>query len=105
MPAAPTSLSAVGHSYLASPPTISTSSLPNATVGVAYTAILTATGGVQPYTWSLDAGSLPAGLTLSAKTANTASISGTPTKAGAAAFTVMATDAIQQSAAVHVVMA
>ena len=59
--------------------TLTTTSLPNATLNSAYSASLTATGGVTPYTFSVANGnSLPAGLTLSAVGA----ISGTPTKAG-----------------------
>ena len=57
---------------------ITTTSLPNGTLGVPYTTTtLQATGGVLPYTWSLAAGSgpLPAGLTL----ALNGTISGTPT--------------------------
>ena len=57
---------------------ITTTSLPNGTLGVPYTTTtLQATGGVLPYTWSLAAGSgpLPVGLTL----ALDGTISGTPT--------------------------
>src|SRR4029077_14574647 len=67
---------------------ISTTTLPNGTVGVAYSQILTATGGVSPETWALAAGSLPAGLSLS--TAGV--ISGTPTASGTASFSVNVTD-------------
>jgi hypothetical protein len=63
-------------------------SLPNATLGVAYTQTLVATGGLKPYTYSLTAGSLPPGLSLSA----TGTISGTPTAVGASSFTVTVTD-------------
>ena len=56
------------------PPAIQTSSVPNATVGTAYTTTLIATGGVLPYTWSLDAGPLPVGLALS----TSGVLSGTP---------------------------
>ena len=42
-----------------------TGTLPNATVGAAYSQSLTATGGTTPYTYSITAGSLAAGLTLS----------------------------------------
>jgi Putative Ig domain len=58
--------------------TITTISLSNAQVNVPYSATLAATGGVAPYTWSLTAGTLPAGLTLNAATG---AITGTPTAA------------------------
>jgi hypothetical protein len=46
------------------PLTITTSSLPNARVGAPSSATLAATGGTQPYTWSLAGGTLPDGLLL-----------------------------------------
>jgi hypothetical protein len=57
--------------------------LPNATQGSAYTQSISATGGVPPYTFTLDQSSvaLPAGLTFAA-TPTGATISGTPTAAG-----------------------
>ncbi len=58
--------------------TITSSSLPNGTVGVAYSATLQATGGTTPYTWSVS-GTLPAGLSLNS---GTGTITGTPTTAG-----------------------
>jgi hypothetical protein len=57
---------------------ITTTSVPNGQVGVAYSATLVATGGTTPYTWSLTAGTLPAGLALNAATG---AITGTPTMA------------------------
>ena len=62
---------------------ISPSSLPNGTVSTAYSVNITATGGVSPYTFSLDASSsgLPAGLSF-ALNSTKATISGTPTTAG-----------------------
>ena len=74
----------------AQPPTVTTSSLPGGTVGTAYSTTLQASGGTTPYSWSISAGSLPAGLTLSSSTGQ---ISGTPTAAGTASFTVQVTDA------------
>jgi hypothetical protein len=56
--------------------TITTASLPNGVVGVAYSLTLAATGGGGSYGWQLTSGSLPAGLTLNA---STGLISGTPT--------------------------
>jgi hypothetical protein len=58
-------------------------SLPNATQNAAYTTSLTPSGGVGPYTITLDGASavLPAGLTFTGTTASTtaATITGTPT--------------------------
>jgi large repetitive protein len=68
---------------------------PNGTVGTAYSDTLTAAGGTTPYTWSVSAGTLPAGLTLNA---STGVVSGTPTTAGTANFTVKVTDAKSASA-------
>lgn len=73
----------------APPPTITTASLPGGTVGVAYSQTLAVTGGIGSITWSTVSGSLPAGLSLNSSTGE---ISGTPTTAGTASFTVRATD-------------
>jgi len=70
--------------------------LPGGTVGVVYSAALTATGGTGTITWSLNGGALPAGLTL----ASNGAIAGTPTAAGTASFTLKATDANGASATV-----
>lgn len=53
-----------------------------------FTATVTASGGTAPYTFSLTAGTLPAGLTLSSAGA----IAGTPTATGPYSFTVTARD-------------
>jgi Putative Ig domain len=65
------------------PLSITTISLPNGAYNTAYSATISATGGVAPYTFSLDAASspLPAGLTL-ATSNNQGVISGAPTNAG-----------------------
>lgn len=68
---------------------ITTTSLPNGTTGAAYSQTLAATGGVQPYSWSISVGNLPAGLTLNA---STGAITGTPTATGTSSFTVQITD-------------
>jgi hypothetical protein len=49
--------------------------LPGGQTGLTYSATLTATGGVSPYSWSLTSGSLPTGLTLNA---SNGAITGTP---------------------------
>ncbi|WP_137152055.1 putative Ig domain-containing protein [Devosia sp. FKR38] len=68
----------------------SAGALTSATAGTAYNQSVAASGGAAPYGYAVTSGSLPAGLSL-----NTASggISGTPTAAGNATFTVTATDA------------
>ena len=71
-----------------SPLTIVAPSLGSALLGTAYAATLQATGGTPAYTWSLTAGSLPAGLTLSP----TGAISGTPTASGTSSFTATVSD-------------
>jgi hypothetical protein len=70
------------------PPTITTSALPNATVGTAYREQLTESGGESPYTWTQVGGQLPPGLTLSAGGV----VSGTPTQAGTFTFSPKVTD-------------
>ncbi len=70
----------------AAAPSITTSSLPGGKVGEAYSQTLTA-DGTTPITWSINGGDLPAGLTLNETTGE---ISGTPTAAGTASFTVKA---------------
>src|SRR5205807_620776 len=66
-----------------SPLSITSSSLPVATVGSGYSTMLQAIGGITLYSWS--ASGLPAGLALST---NTGQISGTPSTAGS--YTVSA---------------
>ena len=67
---------------------ITTSSLPGGTVGVPYTASVTATGGAGGNTWSVVSGALPAGIGLGAD----GTLSGTPTASGTANFTVQVKD-------------
>jgi len=68
---------------------ITTASLPDGQVEVDYTATLEATGGTEPYTWSISDGNLPDGLTLDSATRV---ISGTPTTEGDYSFTVQVED-------------
>ena len=75
------------------PPMITTTTVPDATLGAAYTAPITATGGVPPLAWSLSSGTLPKGLALGSSTTGTVNITGKATVAGAFTFTVTVTDA------------
>jgi Putative Ig domain len=68
---------------------ITTTSLPSGNAGTAYSATLTAIGGVYPYSWSITSGTLPPGLQLNA---GTGAITGTPTTAGTSNFTVQVAD-------------
>lgn len=78
-----------------SPLAIDTESpLREATVNVAYSATLTASGGLAPYSWRLASGSLPAGLALSSAGA----VAGTPTQAGTFSFQARVSDSLENSA-------
>jgi hypothetical protein len=69
-------------------PTITTTSLPEAVLGQPYSRALGASGGRPDYSWSLESGTLPEGMSLS----STGVISGTPTGSGSS-FTVRVSDA------------
>jgi uncharacterized repeat protein (TIGR01451 family) len=72
------------------PLTISTTSLPNGTIGTPYpTTTLQANGGVTPYQWAVTGGTKPDGLSLDP---STGILSGTPTASGPFTFTVTVTD-------------
>jgi hypothetical protein len=67
---------------------IATAGIPKAQKDEAFTFTLEARGGTTPYTFAIDSGSLPAGLSLSAAGV----ISGTPTSQAASTFVVEVTD-------------
>ena len=74
---------------------IATSSLPSATVGVAYSSSIAADGGTTPYKYS--ANGLPSGLKINA---STGAITGTPaaTSVGTASVAITVTDSTQPAA-------
>jgi len=72
----------------------STSPLPDGKVGNAYSQTLSVSGGVAPYTWTVIANALPAGISLNA---SSGALSGTPTAAGDFSFTVKVVDKNQAS--------
>ena len=87
----PTATGARAYTLIVDPPniTVSPASVTSATAAVSYSQTFSASGGNGAYTFSLSAGSLPAGITFDAATAT---ISGTPTASGTFNFTITATD-------------
>lgn len=63
--------------------------LPNGTVGVAYSQTMIGSGGTAPYAFGVTVGTLPTGLTLTSLGA----LAGTPTTAGSSPITIRGTDA------------
>ncbi|MEO8751652.1 MAG: IPTL-CTERM sorting domain-containing protein [Casimicrobiaceae bacterium] len=63
--------------------------LPSGHIGTPYSQIVSASGGLAPYTYAVSSGALPGGLLLNSLTG---AITGTPTTAGIFNFTIMATD-------------
>ena len=74
---------------------VATTTLPGGTQYVAYVATLAASGGRMPYSWSIAAGTLPAGLVLSG---STGAITGTPSNSGTFPFTIQVSDSGLQTA-------
>jgi hypothetical protein len=68
--------------------TLAPATLPNGTVGVAYTQAITGSGGTAPYTFAVISGTLPAGLTLT----SAGVLAGTPSTATTATITIRGTD-------------
>jgi predicted outer membrane repeat protein len=81
--------------------TFAPANLPDAFHNNAYSQQITATGGVAPYGFTLDSGTLPAGMTISPA----GLIAGTPTETGNFSFAVRATDANNISIAKNFVLA
>ena len=76
--------------------TTTNSNLPAGTINAAYsTSNLNASGGIQPYTWSITSGSLPTGMN---PLSSSGQISGTPTATGTFNFTVKVTDSTTPTA-------
>lgn len=81
---------------------VTTTKLATGYLNIAYSATLTATGGTGiGYTWSIPAGTLPAGLSL---TSATGVISGKPTVKGSSSVTFKVTDSLGHTASASLVM-
>jgi hypothetical protein len=71
--------SGLGITISSSSLSVTTTSLPNGTIGAAYSGTLQASGGNPPYSWSISGGALPPGLTT---VSGSGVITGTPTTDG-----------------------
>ncbi len=69
--------------------TINTGSLPNGTINTPYNALLSANGGITPYSWTIASGALPVGLSLNS---HSGLVSGTPGVAGTSSVAINVTD-------------
>lgn len=76
------------HVTVLAPVLVTTTTLPPGKVTRAYSAPLAATGGAAPYSWTIGAGALPAGLSLGASGV----VSGTPTATGTSSATLVVHD-------------
>ncbi len=79
---------------------ITSTSLPSGYAGTPYVAQLAASGGIAPYTWAVTAGSLPAGVNLSA----TGLFSGTPGSVTSTSPTFTVTDSASHSVSANLAL-
>jgi hypothetical protein len=77
---------------------ITTASLPDGMVTFDYSQTIQASGGVAPFGWTVNSGSLPHNVTLGTGSSNTANISGIPDTAQVATFALQVKDAKNQTA-------
>lgn len=73
---------------------ITTGNLPQGQQGDTYSEVFTATGGTTPYSWSISAGTPPAGIAMN----KNGGFAGMPTAVGTSGFTVTVTDAADKTA-------
>jgi hypothetical protein len=71
---------------------ITTTSLAAATANKAYSETIVCVNGTPGFTWSVSAGTLPAGLTLGSSTSSSVALSGSPTATGTFNFTIQVVD-------------
>ena len=84
------SISSTGTCVAApSPLTLTSTASATTQMGQTYSQTNVGSGGTTPYTYSVSAGTLPAGTTLNT---STGTVSGTPTAAGAFSYTIKVTD-------------
>jgi len=76
------------------PLSITTSNLPDGRTGNSYDAGVSATGGTQPYSWTVSQGNVPQGLSLSP---SDGTLAGMPGNVGSYSFNIKVTDAKAQT--------
>ncbi len=81
----------VNLTIAANPVTITTTTLPNGTVGALYTHYVELSGGIGPFNWTVSGGALPGWMSMT-NTGRRITLSGTPNNTTAAAFTLQAAD-------------
>jgi hypothetical protein len=74
---------------------ITSSALPNGSIGQAYSTVVQVTGGTPPYAWSVTSGALPIGFSLNT---GLGTLSGTPSAGGAWTFTLTVQDSLGKTA-------
>jgi hypothetical protein len=75
--------------------------LPSGTVGTAYSTQFNSTGGVTPYTYQYQSGTIPPGLTYSTLSPTVAQLTGTPTAMGTFTFETLASDSTSPAQAYY----
>ncbi|MBI3209328.1 MAG: putative Ig domain-containing protein [Candidatus Solibacter usitatus] len=75
---------------ITSNPRITTESMPGGTIGLPFNAMVNVVDGTSPFTFTVSAGTLPAGLSINS---STGAIFGSPELAGSSTFTVQVRDA------------
>lgn len=85
-------------------PTIDATALFPATQNALYGASVVALGGLGPYTWVVNSGTLPAGIALGTLTTQYGQVTGTPTATGTYSFQLKVTDSTSASATVDLVL-
>jgi hypothetical protein len=78
--------------FVVADPSITTTSIANATVGTPYAAVINVSNGSNPFNWSIASGTLPPGLFLTVESISSVTITGTPTTAGTYTFKLQALD-------------
>jgi para-nitrobenzyl esterase len=73
---------------------IVTTSLPDGTIGAAYSPVIQGSGGTAPFVWTVASGALPDNVALASSASNSVSFSGIPDRVqGSVEFTIQVTDA------------